>query len=94
MFQSTNFNQDIGNWNVSAVTNMGSMFNSGTTSSYDSIITGWTGWIGGAPTKSVKSNVFFGAGRRTYSSGITEVLSARTYLDIDKAWTITDGGAI
>ena len=64
------------------------------TSNYDSILTGWTGWIGGVPTKSVQNNVNFSVGATKYSSGNTDVVSARTYLDITKAWTITDGGGI
>ena len=75
---------------------MTSMFNNSAlnTTNYNSLLTGWTGWIGGVPTKSVLSNVTLGVGSTKYTSGITEVLSARTYLDIDKGWTITDGGSI
>jgi len=96
MFDSaTNFNQRLDNWNVSAVTSMGSILvgTNLSTLNYDLLLTGWTGWVGGVPTKSVQSNVIFDTDAKYTSSNIN-VLSARTYLDITKAWTITDGGGI
>ncbi len=95
MFAYTPFNQDLGNWNVSGVTNMSGMFldTSLSTSNYNSILTGWTGWIGGIPTKSVKSNVPFSVGTTKYSLG-TDAQNARSYLTTTKTWTITDGGGI
>ena len=91
------FNQDLSNWNIGSVTNMSQMFsqNTGlTTTNYNRILTGWTGWDGVTATKPVQSNVTFSAGSAKYSTGFTNVVSARTYLDITKAWTITDGGGI
>jgi hypothetical protein len=64
------------------------------TNNYNSLLTGWTGWIGGTATKPISSNVIFDVGSTKYSTGFTDVVSARTYLDITKAWTITDGGGI
>ena len=92
---ATNFNQDLGNWNVANVLSMTNMFanTSLSTNNYNSILTGWTGWIGGVPTKSVKSNVPFSVGSTKYTSGST-ANDARNYLLTGKTWTITDGGGI
>ena len=87
---ATNFNQDIGSWNVSGVTNMASMLNGSgiNNTNYNKILTGWTGWNGTGATKSVQSNVNFGAGGRIYSTGTTAE-AARLYLLTGKTWTIT-----
>jgi hypothetical protein len=63
------------------------------TNNYNSLLTGWTGWIN-EPTKLLQDNVYFDVSPTKYSSGITKVLSARTYLETTKNWVITDGGAI
>jgi surface protein len=91
MFLSaTNFNQDIGSWNVSGVTNMSSMLDGSgiDNTNYNKILTGWTGWNGTGATKSVQSNVNFGANGRIYSTGTTAE-AARLYLLTGKTWTIT-----
>ena len=92
-FAAINFNQDLGNWNVSNVGDMGGMFQNTSLSraNYDSILTGWLGWSGGTPTKSVQSNVTFGAGTTKYTIG-TDANDVRNYLTSTKTWTITDGG--
>ena len=92
---ASSFNQPIGNWDVSNVLNMGAMLigTSLDTSNYNDILTGWTGWIGGVPTKTVQSNVTFSVGTTNYSSGTT-ANDARNYLVTGKTWTITDGGGI
>jgi surface protein len=97
-FGLISFNQDLGSWNVSGVTNMTNMLTntSLSTDNYNSILTGWTGWVGTGATKTLQSNVTFGAGGLTYSSGTTAEL-ARNYLtDVTTglSWTITDGGAV
>ena len=92
---ATNFNQDLGNWNVANVLNMTNMFanTSLSTTNYNDLLTGWTGWIGGTSTKSVQSNVPFSVGSTKYTSGST-ANDARNYLVTGKTWTITDGGGI
>ena len=87
---ATNFNQDIGSWNVSGVTNMSSMLNGSgiNNTNYNKILTGWTGWNGTGATKSVQSSVNFGAGGMQYSTGTTAE-AARLYLLTGKTWTIT-----
>jgi surface protein len=93
------FNQNIGGWDVSAVTNMGAMFLSSGLSdaNYDLLLVGWTGWTGGAATKSLQNSVPFHAGTAKYSTG--DPADARawlvdTILNGGKAWTITDGGPV
>ena len=87
---ATAFNQPIGSWNVSGVTNMSNMLdNCGINkTNYNIILTGWTGWNGTGATKSVQSNVNFGANGRQYSTGTT-AQAARLYLITGKTWTIT-----
>lgn len=84
------FNQPIGSWNVSGVTNMSNMLNNCgiNNTNYNIILTGWTGWNGTGATKSVQSNVNFGANGRQYSTGTT-AQAARLYLITGKTWTIT-----
>ena len=95
-WNASSFNQNLGNWNVSGVTQMTTMLTntSLSTTNYDSILTGWTGWIGGVPTKSVQSYVNLGVGNKKYSSSKPDVVNARTYLATTKSWSITDGGPI
>lgn len=96
MFQNcTFFNQDLSSWNVSGATTMSTMLN-GTAMSvtnYNSILTGWTGWSGGVPTKTLQPNVVFGCSLCKYSSGSTAE-EARNYLITGLTWTITDNGGI
>ena len=96
MFNSaTNFNQDIGSWNVSGVTNMSSMLNNTAidVTNYNNILTGWTGWDGTGATRSLQSNVTFGASGRQYSLG-SAAEDARNYLITGLTWTITDAGGV
>jgi hypothetical protein len=55
---------------------------------YNDILTGWTGWDGIGATRSLQSNVNFGANGRQYSTG-TAAEDARLYLITGKTWTIT-----
>lgn len=92
---ATVFNQNLGNWNVSGVTNMSGMLN-GTAlsqSNYDSLLTGWTGWSGGVPTKTLQSNVSFGCSGCNYTAG-SDAEAARNYLITGLTWTITDAGGV
>ena len=61
---------------------------------YDDILTGWTGWNLGSPTKSVQPNVLFDAGAAQYSLLNTDVVQSRNYLTGIQLWTIVDGGGI
>ncbi|MCF8294850.1 MAG: BspA family leucine-rich repeat surface protein, partial [Bacteroidales bacterium] len=85
-YGAISFNQNIGDWDVSAATSMSNMFNGVTLSipNYDSLLINWA-------AKNVKSNVTFHGGNSKYSSAAVD---ARDILDINKGWTITDGGQI
>jgi hypothetical protein len=91
---SHSFDQDVSDWVVSGVTNMSDMFDTGSLSqaNYDKLLTGWTGWDGTGATKTLQSNVTFGADNATYSSGKTWVVAARNYLITGLTWSITDAG--
>jgi surface protein len=85
---ATSFNQNIGSWNVSNVTNMASMF-SGiglSTANYDSLLIGWS-TISSNETP-LKPNVIFSGGNSKYCNGT----SARSSIISTYGWTITDGG--
>jgi surface protein len=81
--RATSFNQDLSDWNVSNVTDMGYMLNGVTlsTDNYDSLLISWS-------QQNVKSRVKFHGGNSKYSS---VAVDARQVL-VDKGWTITDGG--
>ena len=83
------FNQPIGSWNVTNVTDMGSMFQSAklSTANYDATLIGWA-TITSAET-ALKPNVIFNAGNSNYCNSA----SARNILtSAPNNWTITDSG--
>ena len=84
-YGATAFNQEIGSWDVGAVTTMASMLdNSGiNTTNYDLLLVGWEAQV-------VQNGVVFGAGTVKYSAGAPA--TARQNLITDHTWTITDGG--
>ena len=79
----TSFNQDIGGWNVSKVTNMTNMFQNVTlsTENYDALLEGWS-------EVALKNGVSFSGGNSVYCNGETD----RQKLINDFRWIITDGG--
>jgi surface protein len=87
-YNATAFNQDISNWAVNNVTDFTDMF-SGigglSTRHYDALLTSWQNDVLTGKTISVNNS--------KYSFG-TSADVARTYIDDDLAWTITDGGSI
>lgn len=88
MFQSaTAFNQNLGGWNVTALTTAVDMFLGVTlsTANYDALLIGWEAQL-------VKDNVFFGGGNSKYTAGTGGV--ARAALIADHTWTISDGGPV
>ena len=82
---ATSADPDVSIWNVSAVTDMSSMFdNSGfTTANYDALL------INLADNNTLVSNVTLGALGIQYDSG--DAKTARDTLE-SRGWIITDGG--
>ena len=82
------FDQDIGVWDVSNVSNMGQMFHGVTipTPTYDSILVGWD-------AQTLKPNVSFDAGNSKYSSGSTADTARSNMINSD-GWNITDAGPV
>jgi hypothetical protein len=83
MLRSTSFNQDLGDWDVSGVTDLGNMLNGVTLnySNYDSLLIGWD-------ALELVDDLSFHAGSSQYCSGS----SARANIISVDNWTITDGG--
>ena len=94
-FQAVVINQNLGTWDVGLVTNMANMLLNSplSTANYNALLTGWTGWSGGVPTKSVQNGVVLDANLCIYSLA-TDAALARAYLIGTKTWTITDGGGV
>jgi surface protein len=87
-YNADDFNQNIGSWNVSNVTEMNNMFLSAglSTINYDSLLIGWS-TITFEETP-LKQGVSFDAGSSKYCNGV----SARASIINTYGWTITDGG--
>ena len=89
-YNTTAFNQSLGSWNVSNVTNMQGMFFLGSglsTANYDATLIGWSTIT--PPETALKPNVPFDAGNSKYCNGA----SARSILtSAPNNWTIIDGG--
>jgi hypothetical protein len=77
------FDQDLGDWDVSALTNASQMFNniSLSTPNYDSLLIGWD-------ALALQPSVVFGAGNSTYCVGE----NAKQHMISSDGWTITDYG--
>lgn len=89
MFQDTNFNDEIGSWDLSSCTNMTNMF-LGTAMSQancDALLIGWTRWSGGANIL-LKSNVSLHLGTTSYTLG-GDAEAAFNYLVETLNWSIT-----
>ena len=82
-YEASAFNGDISSWDISSVTNMGSMFSlSGfSTNNYDAILNSWS-------QQDVQSGVVLGAQQINYCNGA----DARQSLIDNYGWIITDGG--
>jgi surface protein len=82
------FNQNIGSWNVSNVTDMNNIFNGVqlSTANYDAILIGWSTI---SPNETpLKPNVPFSGGNSNYCNGE----AARASIISTYGWTITDAG--
>jgi surface protein len=81
--EASAFNGDISSWDISSVTNMGSMFSlSGfSTNNYDAILNSWS-------QQDVQSGVTLGAAGINYCNGA----DARQSLEDNNGWIITDAG--
>jgi surface protein len=81
---ATSFDQNLGAWDVSNVTIMSNMFKDVTLSpaNYNALLKGWS-------QLTLQSGVNFHAGNSKYT-GVA--VAARTNIDVDQQWTITDGG--
>lgn len=86
---------DVSTWNISGVTSLISFLNGATiqTSDYDALLVGWTGWSGGAATKTVPSSLDAHFGGAKYTLG-SDAADARAWLIATKLWIITDGGGV
>ncbi len=79
-FNAASFNQPLGAWNIENVSSMvGMLYNSGLNqSNYDQTLMGWA-------SQNVMSGVTLGASGLEYC----EATDARTFLDVNKAWSIS-----
>jgi surface protein len=87
---ATAFNQDIGSWNVSNVSNFGSFMSGKSSANYsaanlDSIYNGWS-------SRSVKPNINITFGTIKYNS--TAQSGKNILTGSPNNWTITDGGQV
>ena len=82
-YGASSFDQDIGSWNVEALTNASGMFRGVTlsASNYDSLLIGWD-------AQNLQSGVTYDGGNSTYHAGE----AARANMIASDGWTITDGG--
>lgn len=92
MFQGTPFNQDIGGWNVSNVTNLQLFLSGGKLSrdNYDSLLLGWSTLEDGE-TKIPVNILEADFGSSKYSNK-TSVVNALIFLIVNRKWGITYGG--
>jgi hypothetical protein len=79
------FDQDIGGWDVSLVTDMYFMFYASelSTANYDALLNGWS-------SQALQSDVDFHGGHSTYS---TAADTARSALVNTYNWDVSDGGS-
>jgi len=92
-FSAGAFNQDLGNWDISSVTNMADFLKYGKLSreNYDKLLVGWSTLDAGETKIPINlRNVDFGSSK--YSNAPTVLTARNTELISSKGWTITDGG--
>jgi hypothetical protein len=89
MFNSTPFNQPIGNWNISGVTNFNFFMLNKTTSTLSSsnLDNIYNGWVTKNPQIGI--TITFGSAKHTSGSTTNKNILTSTY-----GWFITDGGVI
>jgi len=91
-FRNTNFDYNIGDWNVANVNFMPNMFlgTSMSVANCDAILTGWTRWANGQANITLKQNVSLHMGNTDYTRG-GDAEDAFNYLVNTLNWTITFG---
>ena len=82
---ATAFDQDLGDWDIVALTDAGTMFAGVTlsTANYDALLIGWE-------ANTHNSSVALDGGNSTFSAGAAATARADLVTD---SWSITDGGA-
>lgn len=80
---------NVSTWDISNVTNTGSLLLDTpiNTASFDALLVGWTGWSGGAATKSVNNNLTIFSNLTSFTPG-SDAADAANWLVTVKGWLI------
>ena len=92
LFRNSNFDYNVGDWNVANCSTMTSMFlgTSMSQANCDNILVGWTRWSNGQANIQLQSNVSLHLGNTDYTRG-GDAEDAFNYLVNTLNWTITFG---
>jgi len=91
-FQDTNFDYNVGDWNMTQATVLTNMFlgTSMSVANCDAILTGWTRWANGQANIQLRPNLSLHLGNTDYTRG-GDAEVAHDYLVNTLGWTITFG---